>query len=351
MATKAKLRARVAAKLKKAEFRLSSLALVEQVTVKDKIDGKSRRTRYSIPVSIFRRQDLFSKKTRQLKRGVGREAVDLVSQAYQAALTGVAYSRSAKSLDGRSVQDSMVWPGKHSRSKPSSVTMKTSGGLPLDRGANPVPDTAIAFKGYTSSTLRTYHTSRKYLFKVAGLRQFRRPAGKGQFKPAHLQSVRNRNKFAFDARRVSIEPNKTAKVVQAMLGPTSPAVSAAANLTLGSITSRKISKNGRLPARYKAIRQAQKVRNVVPLATVEGPVNGFGKAVKAFAQGEALFVTPFLTGEVPSLKRSIKFTKTAGQQQTQAVLTKNELERPYVRKFMANMNEVMIEHVSNKLRR
>jgi hypothetical protein len=351
---KAKIKARAKIKSSSVKLNLTSLALEEIIPIKQKVNGKTQNNQYAIPVSLFRRRELFSKSTGRIKKGVAKEALGYVSQAYQSALTGIAYSQGRGSIEGRGVQESMVWPGPNGRSGASKVTMRTSGGTPLrgDTATTDVPDSAFKFKGYTSATLRRYHNFRDYLFKVAGLRQYRRPENRGQFKAAHKQGRRDRNKFALDARRASVARGKTASVIQTLLGPRSPAVSAAAQLTLGKLKSAKIGKNGSLPNRYRQRPSLTSFTpDVVPLGVLSGPVDGFDKAVSKFAQGEAMFVIPFLTGKAPQLSNNIVFPGTAGQEQTTAIVTKNELERPYIREFMAQMHKIMIAHVNANLRR
>jgi len=113
---RAKLKAKAQLKAKSGRLRLSALALEESAQIKSTVDGKKSNVKYTFPVSIFRRKDLFSKKTGKLKRGVGRDAVDLISVAYQSALTGVGHSQMKKSRNTRPVGESMVWPGPKGRS-------------------------------------------------------------------------------------------------------------------------------------------------------------------------------------------------------------------------------------------
>lgn len=329
----------------KGKLNLSSLAIVPD----DKVRTKGGQ-RLDIPVSIFRRADLFSKKTRQIKRGVAGEAIGLVSVAYQSALTGVARSLHPEARE--SVQSSMKWPGPNSRSSPSKVDMRTSGGTKLK--GDVTPDTDLVFRGYTSATLRRYNLSREYEFEVEGIRDYRRPLGKGRFpKFTHQLRVSRRKKFAFDARKPGKGSTKTGKVAQLLLGPGSPAVSAAAGIKLvGELESRRIGKNGRLPVRFKrkAVPGFDK-KQAFPVATLSGPIGGFEKAVNRFAQAEAMFLIPFLTGKITTLDSSIVFPGVAGVEQATAVITKNELERPYIRRFMAGMNKIMIRYVADNLRR
>ncbi len=338
-------------KVKGARLNLSQLAISEQVTIKRKSGGGAKKVKQHIDVSIFRRADLFSGKTRKIKKGVAKDAIALVSAAYQSALTGIAHSQDKRSQSDRKVGGSMVWPGPRGRSKPSNITMRTSWGQRLAGEGGSVPDSPMTFKGYTSATLRRYHLFRQYLFAVSGFRRYLRQPEPGQ--GDHTLSKRTRTKYAFEARNPALAPGTTSKVLQRMLGSRSPAVAAAARIGLaGELTSAKIGKNGRLPVRFRQVRLPGFAdKQAVPIATLSGKVTGFDKAVNGFAQGEAMFVIPFLTGRTPTLSNRILFPGSAGPEQTAAIVTKNELERPYIREFMAGMHKRMIKYVAKNLRR
>jgi len=333
-------KATVGVSLGKVNFNLSQLAIEESVRVKRIVDGKKKRVRYSIPVSIFRDKDFFSKKTGEITRGVGGEAAAAVGKAYKSALTGVAASHTKSARRDRGVSPSMKWPGPRGRSPSTPVVMRTSYG---DSSVVDAPDSSFSFKGYTSNTLRKYRSYFKYLYEVTGLRDYVR--SERAFGLISKQSKRTRPKFAFEALET------TSARLQTMIGKGSPGENAATSLKARDLKSQKLGKNGRLPARFRQVKvPGSEVKAVAPVATFTGTITGFDKAVSDFTQREALFIFPFVTGDVKSLSNSINFP-ASGVARTAAIVTKNEFERPYIRKFMGAMHKIMKDYVIRDLRR